>query len=151
MKRREQSSHLRTERVSDGGREGGSWEGGRREEESGKRGRRMRGEREGGRKETGWEKERTWNVGRLVFLLSSFHSSCPLALPPSSPLTLPPSSKGLSLEEELMGAVGSELLAPARTELDMLLKEKESWQVEKERLEKEREDARHSKETVERY
>ena len=50
-----------------------------------------------------------------------------------------------------MGAVEPELLAPARTELDMLLKEKESWQVEKERLEAERENARHSKETVERY
>ena len=75
-----------------------------------------------------------------------------LALSHSSHLpSLSPSFKGLSLEEELMGAVGPELLAPARTELDMLLKEKENWQVEKERLETEREDARHLKETLERY
>lgn len=49
-----------------------------------------------------------------------------------------------------MGAVSPELLAPARTELEMLQKEKESWKAEKERLEKQREDARSERETLER-
>lgn len=48
-----------------------------------------------------------------------------------------------------MGAVSPDLLAPARAELEMLQKEKESWREEKDWLEKEREEARSTKETLE--
>ena len=60
-----------------------------------------------------------------------------------------PPSPGLSLEEELMGAVSPELLAPAKAELEMLLKEKETWMREKERLEAKREEARSAREAME--
>jgi hypothetical protein len=61
----------------------------------------------------------------------------------------PENRDGLSLEEELMGAVSPELLAPAKAELEMLQKEKESWKQEKERLEREREDACSAREALE--
>lgn len=48
-----------------------------------------------------------------------------------------------------MGAVNPELLAPARAELEMLQKEKETWKTEKERLEKERVEARNVREALE--
>ena len=55
----------------------------------------------------------------------------------------------MSLEEELMEVVSPELMAPARAELEMLQKEKESWKEEKERLERERGEARSARETLE--
>ena len=58
-------------------------------------------------------------------------------------------SKGLSLEEELMGTVDPDLLAPARAELEVLQQEKESWQEERERLERERDKARSAREALE--
>lgn len=48
-----------------------------------------------------------------------------------------------------MGVVSPELLAPVRAELEMLQKEKESWKADKDRLEKQREDARSEREALE--
>ena len=99
-------------------------------------GRRERGERERGR-EGGRERR---EEGQREGGKNVSH------LPPNDHF----SSPALSLEEELMGVVSPDLLAPARAELEMLQKEQESWRAEKERLEREREEARSAREALER-